>query len=63
MRSLLNLDKVQLARIDRAIAAIAAMSAPERLKKTCLVEALESERQELVRCNPAIRLATRLQAA
>lgn len=63
MRSLLNLDKTQLARIEAAIAALISLPAAERARKGNLILALENEKQELIRCNPAIRLATRLQAA
>jgi hypothetical protein len=63
MLSLLNLDKAQLARLDQAIAMLASQPVGERQKKLCLLQALESEIQELIRCNPAIRLATRLRAA
>jgi hypothetical protein len=63
MLSLLNLDKAQLARLDQAIAMLASQQVGERQKKLCLLQALESEIQELIRCNPAIRLATRLRAA
>ncbi len=63
MRSLLDLDKAQLERIDRAMAALAARPAMERERKLCLLEALKHEKQELMRCNPAIRRATRRQAA
>lgn len=63
MRSLLDLDKAQFARIEEAIAALAAKPNAEREKKVCLLRALESERQELIRCNPAMRFASRLKAA
>jgi hypothetical protein len=62
MRSLLDLDKPQLTRLDQAIAAPTARRVGERMAKMCLLQALESEKQELVRCNPAIRLATRMTA-
>jgi hypothetical protein len=42
---------------------LASQPVGERQKKLCLLQALESEIQELIRCNPAIRLATRLRAA
>ena len=63
MRSLLNLDKAQLDRIERALCALDARPAAEREKKISLRHALESERRELIRCNPAIRLASRFKAA
>lgn len=63
MRSLLDLDKAQLSRIDGAIAALLSLPAAERARKSNLIRALEGEKKELIRCNPAIRLATRLQAA
>ncbi|HVA14911.1 MAG TPA: hypothetical protein VNF99_16820 [Stellaceae bacterium] len=59
MHSFLDLDKTQLTRIEQAIAVLAAQPALERQRKICLLQALESEKQELIRCNPAIRLATR----
>lgn len=55
MRSLLDLDKTQLHRIDEAIAALASQPNAEREKRVHLLRALESERRELVRSNPAIR--------
>jgi len=63
MRSLLDLDKAQLTRLDQAIAALASLPAAERQAKVFLRQALESKKQELIRCNPAIRLATRPKAA
>ena len=63
MRSLLDLDKAQLTRLDQAIAALTSRPVAERMVKMCLLQALESEKQELIRCNPAIRLATRMKAA
>jgi hypothetical protein len=63
MRSLLTLDKAQLDRIDTAIAALQCRSPAERQKRTYLLLALESERQELMQCNPAIRRAVQLKAA
>ncbi len=63
MRSLLDLDKVQLGRIEQTLAALDARPAAERERKISLRRALESERQELVRCNPTIRLASRFKAA
>lgn len=55
MRSLLDLDKAQLHRIDQAIATFALQPAAERVKKVYLLRALESERRELLRANPALR--------
>jgi hypothetical protein len=63
MRSLLDLDHVQFHRLDQALAAIALLPAAERVKKIHLLRALESEKQELIRSNPAIRLAMRPKAA
>jgi hypothetical protein len=63
MRSLLDLDKTQLSRIEGAIATLVSLPATERARKNNLIRALESEKKELIRCNPAIRLATRSQAA
>jgi len=63
MRSLLDLDKAQLTRLDQAIATLASRPVAERQAKMCLLQALKSEKQELIRCNPAIRRVTRLAAA
>lgn len=63
MRSLLDLDDVQLRRLDQALAAMKQLPPAERVKKIHLLQALESEKQELIRCNPAIRLAARQKAA
>jgi len=63
MRSLLDLDKVQLNRIEQALTALGARPAAEREKKISLRLALESERKELIRCNPAIRSTSRFKAA
>lgn len=63
MKSLLNLDQVQLHRIDAAIAALACQPEAERQRKASLLHALESEKQELMRCNPAIRVAARRKIA
>ena len=63
MRSLLDLDTDQLTRIERGLGALRSLPLAERLKKICLLQALEAEKQELIRCNPAIRIAARLKAA
>lgn len=63
MHSLLELDRIQLRRIEVAIAALDAQPAAYRQRRRNLLQALESERQELIRCNPAIRAACRLKAA
>jgi hypothetical protein len=63
MRSLLDLDKAQLHRIEHAIAELGALPVLERQKKICLIQALKSQKQELIRCNPAIRLVIRFKAA
>ena len=61
MRSLFDLDKKQLDRINQAIAELAAQPALERQRKIFLLRALENEKDELIRCNPAFRRATYLQ--
>lgn len=63
MLSLLELDKVQLNRIDAAIAALTREPEAMQQRKAFLLRALECERQELIRCNPAIRHAARRAAA
>ena len=55
MRSLLDLDKAQFDRLNRTIAMVSSLPAKQRERKLCLLQALEAERQDLVRCNPAIR--------
>lgn len=59
MRSLLELDKAQLTRLDQAIATLTSRPVAERMAKMCLLQALEGEKQELIRRNPAIRLVAR----
>jgi hypothetical protein len=63
MRSLLELDLNQLRRIDAAIAEFEDRPAAERQKMIYLLRALEHERKELLRANPAIKAMQRLQAA
>ncbi len=63
MRSLLDLDKTQLRRIDMAIAAIDQPPIAEQLKKIHLRLALEGERREIAKCNPALRRAPCFKAA
>ena len=63
MRSLLDLDKVQLNRIEQALAGLDILPVAERERKISLRRALEGERQELMRCNPTIRLASRFKVA
>jgi len=63
MRGLLELDKAQLARIEGAIAMLASRPVAEQVKKIHLLQALKSEKQELVRDNPALRAAARIRAA
>lgn len=55
MRSLLDLDKAQLDRIDQAIAIFASQPSAERARKVYLLRALENERRDLLRSNPAMR--------
>jgi len=59
MRELFDLDKAQLHRLDQAIAALAMQPPAERRKKIHLLRALENEKEELIRCNPAARLGAR----
>jgi hypothetical protein len=63
MRSLLDLDKTQFTRIEQAILALANLPRLERQRKIHLLLALENEKEELIRSNPAIRQAFRRQAA
>ncbi len=49
MRSLIVLDGAQLRKIDQALAALAAETSSERLRKGSLFAALQRERAELVR--------------
>lgn len=63
MNSLLELDKAQFHRIEQALAAMALLPVTERSRKIHLLHALQSEKEELIRCNPAIKLAARLKAA
>lgn len=63
MHSLLDLDRTQLGRIDAAISALTQRSVTEREKKMQLLLALEHEKNELLRCNPALRAAVRSKAA
>jgi len=60
MRSLLALDKAQFDRLNEAIAMVSALPPAQRERKVCLLQALECERQDLVRCNPGIRSAFKM---
>jgi hypothetical protein len=55
MRVLIVHDDGDLRRIDRAIAEFEGRPAGERLRRSCLLQALHEERAELLRCNPALR--------
>ncbi len=63
MHALLNLDKIQFDRLNQAIATVSALPPTERERKLCLLQALEAERQDLIRCNPSIRSAIKLARA
>ncbi len=52
MHSLLDLDKAQFDRLNQAIAMLSALPPIQRERKLCLLQALEAERQDLIRCNP-----------
>jgi hypothetical protein len=56
MRELIVRDDGQLRRIDGAIAAIEARSGGERIRMGSLLTALQSEREELLRISPHLRL-------
>jgi hypothetical protein len=56
MRELIVRDDGQLRRIDGAIAAIEARSGGERIRMGSLLTALLSEREELLRISPHLRL-------
>ena len=49
---MLDLDRVQLERIERAISALHCRPPAEREKRYHLLKALEAERQELLQYNP-----------
>jgi hypothetical protein len=55
MRVLIVRDDGELRRIDRAIAEFEGRPAAERLRKSCLLQALHQGRAELLRCNPYLR--------
>ena len=57
MCALLDLDKAQFERLNQAIAMLSSLPAKQRDRKLCLLQALEAERQDLIRCNPSIRSA------
>jgi len=59
MHPLLNLDKAQFDRLNQAIATVSALPPKQRERKLSLLQALEAERQDLIRCNPGIRSALR----
>jgi len=63
MRSILELDKIQLNRIEQAIAALIRQPIVEQQRKRCLLQALNDEKEELFRTNPAIRSIARQKAA
>jgi hypothetical protein len=55
MRVLIVRDDGELRRIERAIAEFEGRPPAERLRKSCLLQALHHERAELLRCNPCLR--------
>lgn len=63
MRSLLDLDKVQFDRLNQAITRISGLPPKQRESKLCLLQALEAERKDLMRCNPGIRCNVRTVSA
>jgi hypothetical protein len=64
MGGLIVRDDLQLRRIETAIARIEGSSAPERRRQDCLLEALRTEKAELLRCSSrGKRLAPRSLAA
>jgi hypothetical protein len=63
MHALLDLDKAQLDRLNQAIAMVSRLPAQQRERKLYLLQALEAERQDLIRCNPAIRSAFKIVSA
>jgi len=56
MSELIVRDDGQLRRIDGAIAAIEARSSTERVRMGSLLTALMSEREEILRVSPHLRL-------
>ena len=63
MRSLLDLDKAQFGRLTQTIATVSALPPCQRERKLYLLQALEAEREDLIRCNPAIRSAIKMVSA
>ena len=63
MHSLLDLDKAQFDRLNQAIATFSTLPVKQRERKACLLQALEAERQDIIRCNPSIRSAFKASAA
>ena len=55
MRALIVADDGQFERNERALAELAALPAAMQLRRAALVEALRSERAELLRYNPQLR--------
>ncbi len=55
MHSILTLDEIQLRRIDQAVAAFAELSDTERARKLHLLDALQRQRNELLRYQPRAR--------
>jgi hypothetical protein len=57
MGSLLDIDKAQLAHIEQSLATLRSLPDADREKKANLLRALENEKKELMRRNPAIHVA------
>jgi hypothetical protein len=61
MAALIVKDESELRRVERAIAEFEARSPTERLRKSCLLQALYAERAELLRISPQRRRLLRPQ--
>jgi hypothetical protein len=60
MAALIVNDDGEIRRIERAIAEFEARSPMERLRMSCLLQALYAEREELLRVSPQRRRSPRL---
>jgi hypothetical protein len=59
MAALIVKDDGELRRVERAIAEFEARPPMERLRKSCLLQALYAEREELLRLSPPRRRSLR----
>ncbi|HUK00534.1 MAG TPA: hypothetical protein VLV85_19935 [Stellaceae bacterium] len=63
MAALIVKDDGELRRVQRTIAEFEARPPMERLRKSCLLQALYAEREELLRVSPQRRHSSRALAA